>query len=206
MKKTEGQGVALPNVGSGHQHGAKLAPSNALATQIPITEEWLKAIGFKWSRIDRQPSQHWILWIGDALRKNGSLIDTEDLGIELAACWWPNQVGGIGGTEGQWFCWLRSDTARMYGRFIHVRHLHHQEEVIQLIEALSGQPWDPSNVIYGSMTTPERAARHRAEMDRLDRRMLRESSAWRDVEKDPSMAGALPEHLEAHEKAKGAKP
>jgi hypothetical protein len=32
----------------------------------PISEAWLKAAGFKWSQLDRQPDKHWILWLGGA--------------------------------------------------------------------------------------------------------------------------------------------
>jgi hypothetical protein len=29
----------------------------------PITEEWLKAVGFRWRQIDRQPSKQWLLLV-----------------------------------------------------------------------------------------------------------------------------------------------
>lgn len=33
----------------------------------PITEEWLKSVGFKWHQLDRRPEKQWLLWLGDAL-------------------------------------------------------------------------------------------------------------------------------------------
>lgn len=60
----------------------------------PITEEWLKSVGFKWHQFVRQP-------------------DT---------------------TCG---------------------------DVIALVEAITGQPWDPENHLYGSAHTPERVASRR---------------------------------------------
>ena len=40
----------------------------------PITEEWLKEVGFKWHQLARQPEKQWLLWLGDAVR--------DGLGIE----------------------------------------------------------------------------------------------------------------------------
>jgi len=48
-----------------------------------ISEEWLKAAGFKWHQLERQPDQHWLLWLGRALKQRPSLTDTEDLGMNL---------------------------------------------------------------------------------------------------------------------------
>jgi hypothetical protein len=177
-----------------------------MSTETPITEDWLREVGFKWHQLERQPSKQWLLWLGDALRHRGNMISNEDLGIELAQCWWKNSVGGIGGTEGEWFCWLRADTSHRYSRFLHVRHLRYQDELIRLIEALTGIEWKPENNIGGSMQTQKNADWFRAEYDRLDRRMLRENYKHREIEKDDSMGGALPQHLEAHEKAKSGAP
>ena len=167
----------------------------------PITEDWLREVGFKWHQLDRQPAKQWLLWLADCFRQRGNMVDTEDLGIELAPAWWFGQTGMLCGSENEWYCWIRGDTSGRYRRFIHIRHLRTKHELIRLIEALTGQCWDAANIINGSMTTPENAARYRAEADRLDRRILRDSK-WGEVEKDDSMGGALPEHLEAHEKAK----
>lgn len=168
----------------------------------PITEEWLEKVGFKWHQLDRQPSKQWLLWIGGAMLNSGMFASIEDLGIELAPCWFKNRNGDDAGSIGHWFCWLRDDSSHRYHRFIHLRHLQTTEDLIKLIEGLTGQPWDPANNMMGVMQRPEQAAQIRAGWERLDRRMRRERPKWSSVEKDDSMGGALPEHLEAHEKAK----
>jgi hypothetical protein len=58
------------------------------------------------------------------------------------------------GDDATWDCWLRRDTAGRYSRFIHIRRVKMQSDVIVPIEALTGQTWDPSNKLYGSMYTP----------------------------------------------------
>src|SRR5581483_2897613 len=89
-----------------------------------LTEAWLRAVGFRWSQDDRQPSKHWVLWIGgacvDASEKDvGKFQSSESLGIEVAKdnrCDW-------------WYCCVRSDFASRYGRFLHVRHIDKVSEL-----------------------------------------------------------------------------
>lgn len=150
----------------------------------PITEDWLRENGFKWHQLERQNEKHWLLWLGGAMGKH---VDFEDIGIEVAP--W---------VDGTWFCWLRSDTAHRYSRFIHVRHIRTVGELIRLIEGLINAPFDHENAMYGSLRTPEQAARIRKENERLDLKFMRESPKWAEVEKDDSRGGALPEHLEHH--------
>lgn len=165
-----------------------------------ITEEWLRSVGFRWHQLERQPDKHWLLWLGSCIEAN--TIGMEDLGLELAPAWWKNRNGEDVGKVGRWHCWLRADTGSLYGRFIHVRYLRTQDELIALVEALTGQRWDPANNHFGSMLRPEHAERLRLEeRTRLDRQMLRERPKWRDIEKDEGRGGALPEHLEAHARA-----
>jgi hypothetical protein len=160
-----------------------------------ITAEWLASVGFKWHQLDRQPDKHWLLWLGAAVREqDDSLTSFEDIGIELAP---------MGGRDVRWFCWLRSDASHRYHRFIHVRHLRTREDLIRLVEAVSGQAWDPANHFYGSLVGPRQAEQYRAEADRLDRQIRRTGHPWYGVERDDTRGGALPEHLEAHEKARG---
>jgi hypothetical protein len=270
----------------------------------PITEEWLKEVGFKWHQFDRQPDKQWLLWLGDHTDSG----DTQALGIELTV-----------GTRGEfWFCWLRSDTSHRYSRFLHIRHMKVKGityltplegnercqsilntnvgvadqvltsmsasiaagmaslatiaaktpvaaqmamwitwfakfaeeaeplgaaclakngarrilypvgktpgapplnrlalrrefdwqkglkyispkvkgEVIRLIVALTDSDWKPENHIGGSAMTQKRADSIRADYDRLDRRIVREGRPWRDIEKDDSRGGALPEHMQ----------
>lgn len=155
----------------------------------PITEQWLSESGFKWHQLDRQPHKHWLLWIGDCLHEHG-YTDPERLGVELTQ-------DASKDTDGWWYCWLRSDTAGRYSRFVHVRHLRTTDELIQMIEGLTGQTWMPINNLYGAMHRPQRAAWLRQEAERLDQRWLREGHPWREIEKDDTRGGALPEHLQA---------
>jgi hypothetical protein len=113
-------------------------------TSSLITEEWLQEVGFRWHQLDRQPGKQWLLWFGSL--SNVPFSSVEDLGIEVA-------YGGSLGTF--WFCWVRSDFAGRYSRLIHLRHLTSQAELIHLIEALSGQSFDPQNHLYGAIHSPE---------------------------------------------------
>lgn len=158
----------------------------------PITEDWLKSVGFKWHQCDRQPSKHWLLWLGGCMEQSWTCF--EDLGIEVA----PDN-------DGAWHCWLRSDSSHRYHRFIHVRHIKFQREIIALVKALTGLEWNPANHLYGSVRTQKQADHIRKEDQRLDRQWNihgPKHHKWSEVEKDDTMSGALPEHLVAHEKAK----
>ncbi len=161
-------------------------------TDAPITEEWLREVGFKWHQFDRQTTKHWLLWLGDAL-PDRMFHDNEDLGIEVCSDH-PDPL--------EWYCWLRADTSGRYHRFIHIRHLRTQRELIAMIEGLTGQAWDPANNMWGSMRRPEQAARLRKNAERADQRLLRERTKWQEIEKDDSRGRALPEHMEAAEKAR----
>jgi hypothetical protein len=154
----------------------------------PITEDWLAAVGFKWHQLDRQPGKQWLLWLGAAAERK--VASFEDLGIEL----------GKSPLDDRWCCWLRSDVAHRYSRFIHVRHLKTQDELIRLIEGLTGRGWNPENNLYGSMQTPEEAEFIRREEQRLDHQFLREGNKWMEIERDDTSGGALPEHKEGYEK------
>jgi hypothetical protein len=176
--------------------------------QLPITEEWLSAAGFKWHQLERQPHKHWLLWIGRAMDNTGMFSDAEDLGVEVTPASWPNRGGEEVGFVSSWFCWLRSDAAGRYHRFIHIRHIKTRHDLLWLIEALTGREWSAENALYGMLHTPARAAKLREEYaPRLDVQMRERAPKWSEPEKDPTQGGALPEHLEAHEKArKGGAP
>jgi len=164
-------------------------------SDTPITEEWLKSVGFKWHQFDRQPEKQWLLWCGIRSADNWG-VDTQDIGVEVCS----------GSHDDSWFCWLRSDTAHRYSRFLHVRHIRTQTDVIKLVEAVTGLPWTPENHIHGAVHTDEQAAHIRAEWNRIDKRMLRENRPWREIEKDYTRGGALPEHMsiaEGFEKRRG---
>jgi hypothetical protein len=175
-------------------------------TNEPITEDWLKSAGFRHHQLDRQPDKHWLLWLGAATRERHSFTCYEDIGIELAPCSWKNHKGDDVGDVGSWFCWFRSDSAGRYSRFLHIRHLRTVHDLVRLIEAITGQQWDPANNLYGSMRKSETAARIRQEDQRLDRRFMLESPhKWSDVEEDDTRGRALPEHMTAAIKGGGAK-
>jgi hypothetical protein len=181
----------------------------AVSPEMPITEDWLKSAGFKWHQLERQPHKHWLLWLGDATAERHSFTSYEDIGIELAPCWWKSREGEAAGPIGKWFCWLRDDSAGRYHRFIHIRHLRTVGELILLIEATTGQRWNPANNLYGSMRKPEDAERIRkTDAQRFDRQIILESGNWHkwsDIEKDDTRGRALPEHMTAAIKGGGAK-
>jgi len=152
----------------------------------------LKSVDFKWHQFDRQPSKQWLLWLASAFADG--FTGMEDLGIDLAE-----------NHDGTWFCWLRGDYCSRYSRFVHIRHIRTQEEVIKLVEALTGQAWNPENHLYGAVRRPEVAARIRKDDERLDRVMVREGRPWREIEKNDSRGGALPEHMEVAEEARKEK-
>jgi hypothetical protein len=162
---------------------------DADAKPIPITEEWLRDVGFKWHQFDRQPAKQWLLWLGDAIEDRS--VCYEDLGIEVAPAV----------SDGRWFCWIRSDFSHRYSRFLHVRHIQYRHEIGALFEGLTGQRWDPATHFYGSAHTFARAQRIREEQDRIDLRLMR-GEKWREIEKDDTRGGALPEHMEVAEKVR----
>lgn len=150
---------------------------------MPITAEWLKEVGFRWHQFDRQPERQWLLWIGQM--QGDGLHSYEDIGIELA----PKLTGN------GWHCWLRSDAAGMYHRFIHLRYLNSRAGLIKLFEGLTGHNWAPENNYMGVAHMPAAMQAIRDEQDRLDRALLRQRTTWYEAENDPTRSGALPEHL-----------
>lgn len=156
---------------------------------LPIDADWLREIGFRWHQLDRQPDQHWLLWMGDAM--NDCVTCYEDIGIEVAPA----------GT-GDWFCWLRSDAGSRYGRFIHLRHIRSRRDLILILEGIAGCGFAPEHCIGGSWMTPEHAARVKGQEQRLDRVLMRQTP-WHAVERDSSRGGALVDHYTAYVDARG---
>lgn len=152
---------------------------------LPLTEDWLKEVGFKWHQHNRQPGKQWLLWLGRAIPDHN--IDTEDLGLEIS---------GSGRDPYAWSCWLRSDTAHRYHRFIHLRYLKTRQEVIDLVQALTSQPWNPANHRYGSVHRPEQMARIFQDEQRLDHQLRQDCAKWAEIEKDDTRGRALPGHME----------
>lgn len=166
-----------------------------------ITEKWLRDSGFKWHQFDRQPDKHWLLWLGWGSDNRSMCI--QDIGIELAPAWWQNRNGDDVGQVGSWHCWFRSDTAGRYHRFLHVRHVTQINEISKLVEAITGNEWNPDNHFYGNCYTPARAEQIRQDLERLDMRLsvgAPTHAKWLEVEKDDTRGRALPEHMEAQSK------
>jgi len=160
-------------------------------TSDKITDDWLGKIGFKWHQMDRQPDRHWLLWLGDALEDQA--VCYEDLGIELSR-----------GSDGErwYFCWLRSDAAGRYQRFLHVRRLYRRGDLFDLILGLTGQCFNPDHAWYGGLRTPERARRLAAEYDRMDLKIMR-SHPWHESEKDDTKGGPLIDHMHVADDTNG---
>lgn len=146
----------------------------------PITEDWLKEIGFKWHEVERS-GKHWILWIGSSLANNPAKgyrhSSFDDFGIELSKF----------GKDDGYMCFYRADYAGRYSRFIFCRDIWTQEQLIRLIEALTDIPFDKQNAMYGTLYRPEQAAHLREENERLDRKMAL-AHRWRDDEQDDTKA------------------
>lgn len=156
-----------------------------------LTEQWLADIGFKWHQMDRQPSKHWVLWLGHAIEdRNVSLCD---IGIELAANRYTGRRGDPVDRE-NWFCWIRSDAGHRYHRFLHVRNIRTRGELLGLIWGLTGVEFDPANSWYGHLVTPQQAERNRIEHDRMDLRMARDAYPHNELESDATAGGPLIEH------------
>lgn len=167
-------------------------------TDVLISADWLREVGFKWHQFDRQPEKQWLLWIGQASGQWGS--GTDDLGVELA----PGSYDADRDDKTGWFCWLRSDSSHRYSRFVHVRRLRTRHEVIRLVEGLTGQDWNPDLHLYGSVHHPKHAAQLLADRQRLDKVLAERGYAWYETEKDDSRGRPLREHMEAAVKNGGA--
>src|SRR4051812_18995614 len=100
-----------------------------------ITEDWLRDVGFRYHTLDRAPNRHWLLWCGG---QPGSLQSFEDLGVEV-------MLDHDHEKRPFFYCWLRGDYSGRYSRFIHIRHMSMQAELIRLVEAITGQDWNPEN-------------------------------------------------------------
>ena len=108
----------------------------------PLTEEWLASVGFRRkTRQERQPFDHWEIRIN---------TDPEsvmhDLYIETTLPGFERDGEHVNIGNGGWFLWLGRSHA-----FIHLRHIKTQREMIDVIEAISGKPWDAAHHKWGSI-------------------------------------------------------
>lgn len=153
-----------------------------------ITEDYLRSVGFKYDTPDPRARElkHWTLWISDCFEG----VSSDSLAIELAK------------SSDDWFCWLRSDVAGRYHRFIHLRHLRFQNELEAMITGITGQQFDPANNWYGSMRSPKSAEYLRKDSERLDLLFNERRCKWDTTERDPDMS---PPNLTDRRIARGGK-
>lgn len=99
-----------------------------------ITEEWLAEVGFKYREPgERQQFRHWTLTFSEQ--------DDYGLYLETTMPGWLNQNGEHIGADRGWFIWIGREH-----KFLHLRHMYEQSEIVALVEALTGQPWSPTRM------------------------------------------------------------
>lgn len=146
-----------------------------------LDDDWFRENGFRYEDIpvlNGKADRHWLLWLGWAIVDADQTEPTngpEDFGIELSH--WRDDA---------WFCWFRADYAGRYTRFLHWRKVCYAFQVEDIIASLVGRPFDRKHVWYGSLRTPEIAARCKEEAKRLDQRMAEREA--RDKDQQPSTA------------------
>lgn len=159
---------------------------------LPLTEEWLKENGFKWHQFARRPDKHWLLWLGHVM--NGGFASYEDIGVEVA----PISVTGDRG----WFCWLRSDAAGRYHRFIHLRHIETPRDLVEIISGITGISFDPRLCFGGSFYTPNQMDHILKGRTRVDVELYEGHPWYGEFEKDQYRGRPLIEHVQAYEEAR----
>lgn len=112
---------------------------NRVGDDLPLTEEWLSSVDFKFrDPVDRQPFRHWSIKISES----------HDYGLAVETTM-PGFINGDGehiGADGGWFLWINREH-----KHIHIRHIFTRGEMIAMIEALSGWPWNPANHVWGQV-------------------------------------------------------
>lgn len=122
--------------------------------QIELTDEWLGKIGFKWTQEERQTRKHWRLTLGWGAPNTRACMD--DLSIEVAS----------GSMDNAWFCWLQRGT-RFSDNFLHVRAIKYQNELTEIITALTGTKFKLENCMYGNFYNDEMTAKMRPEFEAI---------------------------------------
>lgn len=101
---------------------------------VAITEEWLAEVGFKYREPgERQQFRHWTLTFSEP--------DDYGMFIETTMPGWLNAAGDHIGADRGWFLWLGREH-----KFIHLRHVWEREEIVAVVEALTGAKWEPSRI------------------------------------------------------------
>lgn len=120
------------------------------ATPALITEEWLRSVGFRKAWMGDQQKPHWLLNCADTRRW---MTGSDDLGVELGPPderkYWENPDEAP-----KWWCWLRSDFSHSRGRFLFVRYLQTQADVMGLVAGITGLPWNPARHEHGCVRYP----------------------------------------------------
>lgn len=99
-----------------------------------LTEEWLGEVGFKYREPgERQAWRHWTLTFSEP--------DDHGMYLETTKPGWLNRNGEHIGADHGWFLWLGRST-----QLIHLRHVTEREEIVAVVEALTGQKWEPSRM------------------------------------------------------------
>ena len=99
-----------------------------------ITEDWLAQVGFKYCEPEeRQQFRHWTLTFSEQ--------DDYGLYIETTAPGWYNRHGDLINGDSGWYLWIGRGAHQM-----HLRHVFDREEIVALVEALTGQPWVPTKM------------------------------------------------------------
>lgn len=114
-----------------------------MSEEVPLTEEWLASVGFKYNEPgEMQTFRHWFLKFNEK-NDHGLYIRTTKPG-------WFNRNGEHISADNGWFLWV----GREHNSF-HLRHIHNQSDIINIVEALSGYEWRPENYMYGMVMTTE---------------------------------------------------
>lgn len=101
---------------------------------VAITEEWLGDVGFKYREPgERQQFRHWTLTFSEP--------DDYGMYLETTKSGWLNAQGEHIGADGGWFLWLGREH-----KFIHLRYVYERDEIIAVVEALTGQKWEPTRM------------------------------------------------------------
>ena len=99
-----------------------------------ITEEWLASVGFKYRAPDeRQQWKHWTLTFSEP--------DDHGLYLETTAPGWLNRNGEHINADSGWFLWIGRGT-----QCNRTRHVYEQSEIVAMVEALTGQKWEPTKM------------------------------------------------------------
>lgn len=122
-----------------------------------ITDAVLHDLGFRkqWTQDTRRPNH--VLWLGDSRHHQ---TGSDDVGLELSEV-----VTSAPSDDPKWYCWMRSDTISSRGRFCFVRFLRKRQDVIALIEAITGESYTRERIELGCFRYPGQAMERDAQVE-----------------------------------------